>query len=152
MDKVLVPARPRLLAGSDVARKVRRAGLLPANLHGNGQPARSIAADPKVVRRGLQSAYGRDQIFEITVAGDAKPVLAIAREEAACLAEASGLGLYDALLDQYEPGMRAAEVERLAGEPAIGHGGEVGAARRAVSDVVADEVCVGENFMFQKRI
>ena len=45
-----------------------------------------------------------------------RPVLAIAREEAACLAEASGLGLYDALLDQYEPGMRAAEVERLFGD------------------------------------
>lgn len=80
MDTVQVSARPRLLSGSDVARKVRRAGLLPANLHGNGQPARSIATDPQTVRRGLQGAYGRNQIFEVTVAGDAKSVLAIARE------------------------------------------------------------------------
>ena len=69
-----------MIAGSSVARKVRRAGLLPANLHGNGQAARSIAAEPQSVRRGLQGAYGRNQLFEVSVAGEAKPVLAIARE------------------------------------------------------------------------
>ena len=40
-----------------------------------------------------------------------REVVALVREQAACLADASGLGLYDALLDQYEPGMRSAEID-----------------------------------------
>ena len=44
-----------------------------------------------------------------------KPVLAIAREEAAMLAAQSGLAKYDALMDRYEPGMTSAAVERVFG-------------------------------------
>jgi carboxypeptidase Taq len=36
-----------------------------------------------------------------------RPVLQIAREEARLLADDSGLAPYDALLDRYEPGVRA---------------------------------------------
>ncbi|MCE9660162.1 MAG: carboxypeptidase M32 [Burkholderiales bacterium] len=42
-----------------------------------------------------------------------REVVRLAREEAKRRAEASGLAPYDALLDQYEPGMTSAEVERL---------------------------------------
>ena len=45
-----------------------------------------------------------------------KPVLAIAREEAALLSRHSGLGKYDALMDRYEPGMTCATVDRVFGE------------------------------------
>jgi len=45
-----------------------------------------------------------------------REVVRLAREQAACLAEAKGLGLYDALLDEYEPGMRAAEIDRVFGD------------------------------------
>lgn len=45
-----------------------------------------------------------------------RPVVRLAREEARLLAEDSGLSRYDALLDQYEPGMRSAEVDRVFGE------------------------------------
>jgi carboxypeptidase Taq len=45
-----------------------------------------------------------------------EPVLAIAREEARYLADDSGLGLYDALMDRYEPGLRVAEVDRVFGD------------------------------------
>lgn len=45
-----------------------------------------------------------------------RPVVRLAREEAQFLADDSGLSRYDALLDQYEPGMRAAEVDRVFGE------------------------------------
>ncbi|PTT92401.1 carboxypeptidase M32 [Pelomonas sp. HMWF004] len=41
-----------------------------------------------------------------------REVLAIARQEAELLSQSAGLSKYDALLDQYEPGMRSAEVER----------------------------------------
>ena len=45
-----------------------------------------------------------------------KPVLAIAREEAALLSRQSGLAKYDALMDRYEPGMTCATVDRVFGE------------------------------------
>ena len=42
-----------------------------------------------------------------------RPVLAVVRQEAALLAERSGGTKYDALMDRYEPGMTAAEVDRV---------------------------------------
>lgn len=45
-----------------------------------------------------------------------RPVLAVAREEARHLAEDAGLGLYDALMDRYEPGLRVTEVDRVFGD------------------------------------
>jgi carboxypeptidase Taq len=45
-----------------------------------------------------------------------KPVLAIAREEAALLAEQTGLAKYDALMDRYEPGMTSATLDRVFGD------------------------------------
>lgn len=42
-----------------------------------------------------------------------KEVVRLARQEAKCLAEASGLSPYDALLDRYEPGTTSAEVGAL---------------------------------------
>ena len=45
-----------------------------------------------------------------------REVVLLAREEAECLAQSSGLSHYDALMDQYEPGMRSAEVDPLFGE------------------------------------
>jgi carboxypeptidase Taq len=44
-----------------------------------------------------------------------KPVLAIAREEAALLSQRSGLSKYDALMDRFEPGMTSAQVDRVFG-------------------------------------
>ncbi|HEX7441805.1 MAG TPA: carboxypeptidase M32 [Caldimonas sp.] len=48
--------------------------------------------------------------------GNFRDVLRLAREEARCLAEDSGLSPYDALLDQYEPGMTGAEVDHVFGD------------------------------------
>ena len=45
-----------------------------------------------------------------------RPVLALAREEAALLSAQTGLSRYDALMDQFEPGMRTATVDRVFGE------------------------------------
>jgi carboxypeptidase Taq len=45
-----------------------------------------------------------------------KEVLVITREEAHLLAERSGLAPYDAMLDQYEPGMTSAQVSAVFGE------------------------------------
>ncbi len=45
-----------------------------------------------------------------------RPVLALAREEAALLAQRSGLSRYEALMDRFEPGMRCAPLDRIFGE------------------------------------
>ncbi|MBV8503613.1 MAG: carboxypeptidase M32 [Paucibacter sp.] len=45
-----------------------------------------------------------------------REVVKLTRQEAQLRAEATGLSRYDALMDQFEPGMRAAEVERVFGE------------------------------------
>ncbi len=45
-----------------------------------------------------------------------KEVLALAREEAALLADKSGLRPYDALMDRFEPGMRCTQVDAVFGE------------------------------------
>ena len=44
-----------------------------------------------------------------------KPVVALAREEAALLAERSGSSKYDALMDRFEPDMTSAQVDRVFG-------------------------------------
>jgi carboxypeptidase Taq len=45
-----------------------------------------------------------------------RDVLAVAREEAQRLSAQTGLGLYDALMDRFEPGMRCVTVDRLFGD------------------------------------
>ena len=48
--------------------------------------------------------------------GNFREVLRLAREESKYLAEARGLAPYDALMDQYEPGMTSGEVDRVFGD------------------------------------
>ena len=45
-----------------------------------------------------------------------REVVRLAREEARLLAEETGLARYDALMDRYEPGVRAADIERIFGD------------------------------------
>ena len=81
MDTVQVSARPRVaypVITGKVAGKVRRAGFLPAVIYGNGLGTHAIAVDPKPVRRGLQSAFGRNQLFTVQLEG--KEHLAICKE------------------------------------------------------------------------
>lgn len=45
-----------------------------------------------------------------------REVVRLAREEAQLLADDSGLTRYDALMDRFEPGMRAADIDRIFGD------------------------------------
>lgn len=45
-----------------------------------------------------------------------REVVAVAREEASLLSQTTGLAPYDALMDQYEPGMGCAQLDRLFGD------------------------------------
>jgi carboxypeptidase Taq len=82
---------------------------------------RSIALDPALVA-ALARATARAEMTWRDARANAdfkalEPALAevvrLTREEAAAKAQALSLGLYDALLDGYEPGMRAAQIDAL---------------------------------------
>jgi carboxypeptidase Taq len=45
-----------------------------------------------------------------------RPVVKLARQEAQLLADDSGLAPYDALMDRFEPGVRAADIDRIFGD------------------------------------
>ena len=45
-----------------------------------------------------------------------REVVRLAREEAQLLADDTGLSRYDALMDRYEPGVRAADIDRIFGD------------------------------------
>ncbi len=71
--------RPRHLSGSGISKKIRRAGLLPAIMYGAGTPSTPIAVEPRQLRKGLTSPYGRNQLFQLEVQGGGS-YLAIAKE------------------------------------------------------------------------
>ena len=80
--------------------------------------------DADFVRRQSIAASNCEQAWRQLRAEDdwngLKPLLeevvACSREEAAIRAEQSGLSPYDAMLDTYEPGMRAAQLDQVFGE------------------------------------
>lgn len=78
MDTVNVSARSRFLSGSDVAKKVRRAGYLPAVMYGQGFGNKIVAVEPQGIKKGLQGPYGRNAMFQVTL--DGANHLAIAKE------------------------------------------------------------------------
>ena len=83
----------------------------------NALPARLVEAKSLAVAR-CEHAW-RSQRPANDWAGFAanlKPVVQIAREEARCLADATGLSLYDALMDRFEPGTTSAEIDVLFGD------------------------------------
>lgn len=78
MQTIAIEARAKNLSGSGIAGQVRRAGLLPAVLYGEGLNGRAVAVDPKPVKKGLTSSWGRNQLFDLTF--DGKQYLAITKE------------------------------------------------------------------------
>lgn len=78
MDTVNVSARARFLSGSDVAKKVRRAGYLPAVMYGQEFGNKVVAVEPQGIKKGLQGPYGRNAMFEVSL--DGATHLAIAKE------------------------------------------------------------------------
>jgi len=92
----------------EIRRTWREANALPESL----VEARTIA--------GARCEHAwRTQRFANDWAGflpNLREVVKLAREEAQFLADDSGLSRYDALMDRFEPGMRAAELDRIFGD------------------------------------
>jgi len=66
----VLEAQPRTPGNKNVARRVRRAGKVPAVLYGAGKDTRSLALDPKQVTRILHSETGHNTIFDLTLDGE----------------------------------------------------------------------------------
>jgi len=79
---------------------------------------------PDFVRASSLAGSNAEQAWRIhrakndweAMAPHLEKVISFAREEAAVRSEATGLGLYDAMLDTYEPGMRMETLDQLFGD------------------------------------
>ena len=89
---------------AEAARLHRRAVRVPPGL------AAELARTAVSAQTAWEAARAANDIAGF--APELARMVALKREEAACLAEDGGSG-YDALLDDFEPGMTAAELERL---------------------------------------
>jgi carboxypeptidase Taq len=92
----------------EIGRDWRRATALPEDLVQRRELATSRCEHAWRTQRPANDWPGFLQNF--------KPVLAIAREQAALLAGRSGLSRYDALMDHFEPGMTSARVDQIFGD------------------------------------
>ena len=68
--ETLVEAKPRQAQGKNAARRVRKAGSVPAVVYGAGKDAVSVAVDPKQISRILHSGAGHNSIFDLQLDGE----------------------------------------------------------------------------------
>ncbi|MDQ3781988.1 MAG: 50S ribosomal protein L25 [Actinomycetota bacterium] len=78
MDQVTLATQNRELAGTRPARRMRRAGRIPAVVYGRGLDPVSVSVDKLALYSALRSEAGFNTLFNLEV--DAGTVLAVARE------------------------------------------------------------------------
>lgn len=71
-QNVVVNATIRAEFGKNAARRIRRAGKIPATVYGRGEEATSLSLDPKVIMAILHSQSGQNTILELSIDGSAK--------------------------------------------------------------------------------
>ena len=69
MAEIVVKAEPREPGSSNVARRMRGDGKLPAVVYGGDGGASPIAVDPKEIIKILKSESGRNTVFQLEVGG-----------------------------------------------------------------------------------
>ncbi len=67
---ITVKGEPRQAGTKNMARRVRKGGLVPATVYGAGKEPVSISLDPKQVKQILRSAAGHNTIFELELDGE----------------------------------------------------------------------------------
>jgi large subunit ribosomal protein L25 len=65
----ILEAQPRSAGNKNDARRVRRAGKVPAVVYGAGKDARAVSLDPRQISRILHSQTGHNTIFDLTLDG-----------------------------------------------------------------------------------
>jgi len=68
-DAIVVEVDRREPRGTNVARRLRTAGQIPANVYGLGRPPVSLAVDPRKIEQVLHSPTGRNTIFTLSLEG-----------------------------------------------------------------------------------
>src|SRR5437660_87857 len=70
LETNVLEAQARKPGTKNEARRVRRDGKIPAVVYGAGKDSLSIAVDPRVVTRILNSETGHNSIFDLTLNGE----------------------------------------------------------------------------------
>src|SRR6185312_14461354 len=70
LETNVLEAQAREAGTKNDARRVRRAGKIPAVVYGAGKDSLAISVDPRVVTRILNSETGHNTIFDLTMDGD----------------------------------------------------------------------------------
>lgn len=70
-DSVVVEVEERQPGSSNVAKRMRRAGRLPAVLYGGGRETRPITVDPRLIVTILRSGHGQNTLLNLKV-GDGR--------------------------------------------------------------------------------
>jgi len=74
---ITITAKPRETRGKNEARRLRVQGLTPAVLYGAGQDAVAVAVNPREVNKILRSGSGLNTIFDLSIDGNATPVMIV---------------------------------------------------------------------------
>jgi large subunit ribosomal protein L25 len=69
MEPLVLPTEPRTTKGKNAARQLRAKGLAPAVFYGLGVTPVNLAVAPKALLKVLGTAYRRNQLVEVEVAG-----------------------------------------------------------------------------------
>jgi large subunit ribosomal protein L25 len=69
-DTSILEAQPRTPGTKNDARRVRRAGKIPAGVYGAGKSAVPVAVDPRQVSRILHSETGHNSVFDLALDGE----------------------------------------------------------------------------------
>lgn len=72
MEKQTIPAEVRKQSGKGPARQLRMQGKIPAVLYGPGGDTQAITVDPTLLTKALTTAYRKNQLLELDVAGGTK--------------------------------------------------------------------------------
>ncbi len=72
-EQVTLEIEPRTVLGKQV-RRLRRAGVLPANIYGHGRPSRAVQISSMEFRK-LLNAHGGNRVIQLRLNGTAEPAL-----------------------------------------------------------------------------
>ncbi len=80
MSETTLEIQPRTLGGSPVAKRLRRTGLVPGVLYGQGREPLPFQVALPELRAAMTTDAGRHAIIHVTVPGEARPTPAILKD------------------------------------------------------------------------